>query len=266
MKVLINFFLEIYKGRQILVQLVRRDITQTYLGTNLGIIWAFAGPMIWVLTMSYVFENGLRATPMNDIPLIVWMMPSYAIWNYVSTTLVSLTSVYIEYSYLVKKVNFKLYLLPLVKIISGLIIHSFFLILVTIVLVIQGVSINIYWTQVLYYLFSTVALLLAISWIVSSIAVFIRDITQIITAIIQVGLWLTPVFWSVENMPENMKFIIRLNPFTYLVEGYRKSFITKTGFWIDSAWGLYFWAVTLILFYFGFMIYRKLRPQFADVL
>ena len=122
--------------------------------------------------------------------------------------------------------------------------------------------------QIVYYSICTFMLSLGIVYATSAIVVFFRDLTQIINIFLQVGVWLTPIMWDVQMLsdyPWLMK-LFRLNPMYYIVSGYRDSMLGKVWFWQHFGWTAYFWAVTLVLFGIGSVIFKRLKTHFADVL
>jgi ABC-type polysaccharide/polyol phosphate export permease len=167
---------------------------------------------------------------------------------------------------MVKKVVFRVSILPIIKILSALFIHLFFIGVLFVMFAVYGYVPNIYNLQVLYYLFATIVFLMGLSWITSSLVIFLKDIGQLVNMVLQFGFWLTPIFWSIKILPEKYQFIMKLNPIFYLIEGYRNSFIYKVWFWEHYILTLYFWSVTLVIIILGTVLFRKLRPHFADVL
>jgi lipopolysaccharide transport system permease protein/teichoic acid transport system permease protein len=125
---------------------------------------------------------------------------------------------------------------------------------------------SFYFFQFFYYLFCLTVLALGLGWAVSALNVFIRDIGQIVGVILQIGFWATPIFWDIQIMPEDIRFMFKLNPMFYIIQGYRESFIYFSPFWNHPFQTLYFWGVTLFLFVIGALIFQKLKPQFADAL
>ena len=109
-------------------------------------------------------------------------------------------------------------------------------------------------------------LLLGLIYATSAIVVFFKDLGQIINIILQIGVWMTPIMWSYTMIPEKYQWIEKLNPFFYIVEGYRSIFIEKHWFWENIFQTLYFWCFSSLLFFIGIIIFRKLKPHFADVL
>ena len=102
----------------------------------------------------------------------------------------------------------------------------------------------------------------------SAIVIFFRDLTQIISIFLQVGVWLTPIMWDI-NMLSSHPWLIKLfklNPMYYVVTGYRDSMLGHIGIWNHASWTIYFWVVTILLFGLGSVIFKRLKPHFADVL
>ncbi|CDN44468.1 hypothetical protein BN871_EX_00040 [Paenibacillus sp. P22] len=169
-------------------------------------------------------------------------------------------------SFLVKKVSFRVGLLPVIKILSALLIHVFFVLIVLIINWFYGYPPTIYSLQLFYYLFGLLLLLLGLTWFTSSIFIFFKDTSQFISIAISLGFWITPVFWSLGMVPDKYKFLFELNPMVYIVEGYRSSFIYHQWFWESPLNMVAFWLEVISVFFIGVFVFKRLRPQFADVL
>jgi len=261
------FFLkDLVRNRRLIVDLTIKDFKTRYLGTYLGLIWAFVQPTVSILIYWFVFQVGFKVEPIDNFPFILWLVAGIIPWFFIADSLPSAAHSILENSFLVKKVVFRTSILPIVKIISALVIHLFFIIMLFLMLFLYGYTPDVYTLQVGYYLFASVILMLGISWMTSSVIIFLRDVGQVIGMFVQFGFWLTPIFWSIKTVPERFHPIIKLNPVYYITEGYRDSFIYKTWFWEHQGETIYFWIITLIIFATGALLFRKLRPHFADVL
>lgn len=261
------FFLrDIVYSRHIILELTKNDFKLRYMGSYLGLVWAFVQPTITMLILWFVFEVGFKSAPVANFPFILWIMAGMVPWFFLSDGLSSATMSIIEKSYLVKKVLFRVSILPIIKILSALIIHLFFLAFMIALFVLYGYLPHLYTLQVFYYLFAAIVLTLGISWITSSLVVFLRDLGQIVGILLQFGFWLTPIFWSIEMVPEKYRTLIELNPVYYITEGYRDAFIHNVWFWQHSGLTLYFWSFTAAVFVLGALLFRRLKPHFADVL
>jgi len=262
-----RFIKEIIERRKLIYELTRRDFQTKYLGSYLGILWAFVHPIIYIVILWFVFQLGLKSKPVGNFPYILWMLTGIIPWLFFSECLGNATNAIVDNSFLVKKVAFRVGLLPIVKILSSLTIHLFFIIVIFLIFIAYGYPPNIYNLQVFYYLFSTLLLLLGLSLFSSSLIVFLHDVGQIINMILQFLFWMTPIVWSADILPPRLHTLIMLNPVYYLIEGYRSAFIRKVWFWEDHClWTLYFWAVTCFILVAGTIVFRKLRLRFADIL
>lgn len=264
---LVLFLLEIYRSRQIIYQLVKRDLNSRFVQSYLGVVWAFVQPLIIFGILWFIFSIGFRSIQISsDVPYVVYLLTGLVAWYFFAEIFNAGANSIKEYSFLVKKINFKLYLLPFVKILSAFIVHMFFIIVIFVVLILNDVYPSIYWFQLIYYILCAVTLMLGISWVTSSISIFIPDIKQMIPILTQIGFWFTPIFWHLDMIPEKYSVYVKLNPAYYIISGYRESLFYEIWFWEHINLTLYFWVFTVISVLAGYVIYVRLKPHFAEVL
>ena len=261
-----DFLNAIFKNRALLWTLTKNDFRQKYFGNFLGIAWAFILPAITIGILWFVFQVGFKSKPVGDFPFILWLVAGMFPWFYFSEGLSNGTNSIVANAFLVKKVVFRVSLLPIVSLATAFIVHLFFIFFMFSMFIYYGYSPNIYWLQIIYYLFATSILLLGLSWFTSSVLVFFKDMGQIVAMLIQVGFWFTPIFWSMSMIPDKYHWIIKANPVYYIIKGYRDSMINHEWFWYDKTMTIYFWVVTLTIFIIGGLTFKKLKPHFADVL
>lgn len=262
----LNFFAEIASKKLVIYQLARQDFRNRYLGSTLGFVWTFIQPLVMVLILWFVFSVVFNVQSVQGVAFSSYLLIGLAGWHFFSESLSMSTNVFQEYAFMVKKVNFQIAILPAVKILSSLIVHGIFLFIVMAILLCTRVPFSIYWFQTIYYTAALVILLLGLSWMTSSLNVFVKDVAHIVNIFLQLGFWVTPVVWPVARIPEKYHVFLKLNPLFYIVEGYRRSFLFHTPLWQDYPWTIYFWTVTLTVLVLGIVIFRKLKPHFADVL
>ena len=173
-----------------------------------------------------------------------------------------------EYSYLVKKVVFKISILPIVKVISALFVHLFFIAFTIVLYAAYRYYPDLYTLQLVYYSCALLIFTLALVYATCAIVVFFKDLTQIINIVLQVGVWITPIMWNIDTMQLSpvLIAIFKLNPLYYIVAGYRDALINKVWFFEHPGLTLYFWMLTLLLLALGTSIFKRLRVHFADVL
>lgn len=244
------------------------DFKTRFAGAAFGVVWAFVQPIVTILVYWFVFQVGFRNGNLADtgVPYALWLSTGLIPWFFFSEAWNSATNSLMEYNYLVKKVVFNVSVIPVVKIISALFVHVFFVCLLLIMYVVCGMTPSLYWIQVIYYSFAMFVLVLALTYISASLVLFFKDMTQIITVILQVGVWITPILWDLNSINSKWQWIFKLNPMLYIADGYRKSLIYHEWAWNHVVYNIYFWAVTLGLLIIGLRLFERLKPHFADVL
>jgi len=263
----VHFIREVYDRRQQIYNLTRRDFTDRYSGSFLGLIWAFIEPLAMMSIMWAVFSLGFRTRAVGDgIPFVAYLFVGQSAFNFFQDAIGASSNVIRAYSFLVKKVKFKIAILPIVKINTALVIHLIILLIVVPIIWISGITPSFYWLQVFYYIFALFFLILGISWFLAAIGVFIRDISNFVQIILNICFWLTPIFWNIEMVPEKYRIFLFLNPLYYIIQGYRDSFLYHIPFWNHPIHSLYFWSVASLALLLGILVFKKLRPHFADVL
>lgn len=264
---------ELYENRRLIWKLSKNDFKTRYAGSYLGIIWAFVQPVVTVLVYWIVFEKGLNQktsliTQGINVPYLLHLTAGLVPWFFFSEALTNGTTSLLEYHYLVKKVVFKISILPLIKIIAATFIHIFFICFMLTVTMLYGIHPTLYWLQFIYYSVALFLLVLAVSYATCTIVVFFRDLTQIISIILQVGMWATPILWDISMLDAHpvLGTIFRLNPVYYIVSGYRNSLYGEKWFWQSPGLTVYYWILVIALFIISANIFKRLKPHLADIM
>ena len=134
-----HFLRELYDNRKLIMNLAKSDFKTKYAGSFLGIIWAFVQPVVTVIVYSIVFQVVFAQADVGEVPYVLWLITGLVPWFFFNDALNGGTNAMIEYNYLVKKVVFKISILPIVKIISALFVHLFFICFTIAIYVICGV-------------------------------------------------------------------------------------------------------------------------------
>ena len=187
---------EIFHNRKLVFSLAKNDFKTKYAGSYLGIVWAFVQPIVTILVYWFVFSVGLKAGNASNYPFVLYLISGIVPWFFFQDALNGGTNALLEYNYLVKKVVFKISILPMVKVISALFVHGFFVAFALIISSCYGYTPTLHTLQLIYYSFCTFMLALALSYATSAVVIFFRDLTQIINIFLQVGVWLTPIMWD----------------------------------------------------------------------
>lgn len=242
------------------------DFKGKYAGSLAGAAWAVVQPLTTIVLYWFVFQKGFKSQPVTNVPFILWLVAGLLPWLFFSDVIANTTPSMVEYSYLVKKVKFNIEILPLVKIVSGGLVHLILVLFMVAMFAIYGFKIDRYYLQIPYYLLYILILLAGISYFVNTIYVFFRDAIQIVSILLQVCFWTTPIVWSIDIMGESIQSIVNKTPFYYMVTGYRDIFVNKVWFWQYGLWNIYFWSIAIVVFLIGLITFNKCRKHFADVL
>lgn len=257
---------EMFHCRKLIFSLAKNDFKTKYVGSLLGMLWAFIRPVITVLVYWFVFQVGLGSQDVNGCPFVLWLITGLVPWFFFSEALSGGTASLLEYQYLVKKIVFKISTIPVVKVFSALFVHVFFMALPVVIYCCYGNAPHLYMLQLFYYLICMVVFMIAVVYFTSAVVLFFKDTIQIIGVILEIGIWMTPIMWQLTLIPEQFRWIFKINPMYYIVYGYRDSIISKVWFWDKMYLTGYFWILTILMFAGGIKIFNRLKVHFADVL
>jgi lipopolysaccharide transport system permease protein/teichoic acid transport system permease protein len=260
------YITDIYLNKNIVFDLILNDLKSKYIKNIFGVFWAFFQPITTIAIFWFVFEIGFKSKPVDDFPFILWLMCGMIPWFFISESIQSGTKSIVDNSFLVKKIVFKVYFLPFIKIMSSFLLHIFFIVFLIGMFLFYGYKPSIYWLQIIYYLFFTLILLVGITLITSSVVVFFKDFENIINMIIQFSFWLTPIFWSIKILPQQYQNLMQYSPIYYIIEGFRDSFINQVWFWENMELFTFFWGMAFFCLLMGIILFNRLKVHFADVI
>jgi len=246
--------------------MARRELATRYAGTLGGFLWVIVQPVATVLVFWFVFSVGFKATGPTGAPFILYFVCGYVPWLFFNEVLAASTNGVMGNAHLVKKISFPTEIIPVMYMVAGLVAHGILLAVALGIALLNGVALSFHIFQVLYYFFALCVLSLGLSWALAALNVFYRDIGQAMTVVLNLWFWMTPIVWSLNIIPEKYRWLVELNPMLYVVDGYRNALLYHQWVLPDPAQSVYFWVVAVGLFGLGGYIFRRLKPEFADVL
>jgi len=262
---LFAFVLRLHQYRGVIWAMAKHDLAARYIGTIGGVFWAVLHPALTVLIYWFVFAVGFKAQGPAGTPFILYFVSGLVPWLFFSEVLLSSMNSVTANASLIKKTIFPSEILPLVHFVSSSFTHAVLLVILCILAWSYGFGPRLTVLQLVYYYGAAGCFFLGLSWLLSALQVFHRDLAQAMTAVLSLWFWLTPVVWSVEMIPHSFKIMLELNPLYYVVEGYR-SLLTGVPFWLRWREGLCFWSITGPVLILGSYVFRRLKPEFADML
>ncbi|WP_315792027.1 ABC transporter permease [Fischerella sp. JS2] len=251
--------------------LVRRDLEARYKGSILGNLWPLLNQLSQLLIYTYVFsivlkvKLSLKGVPENNFTFGLWLFAGLLPWIAFSSGLIQAANSVVGQPNLVKKVVFPLALLPLVPTLSTFIESSFGL--MALIFFVAVSTHTLHSTLALLPLIWITQLLLTagLGYLMAGLTVFLRDIPQTLGVILNIWLYLTPILYPATAIPETWRnWVFWLNPMTAIAEVYRDLVLVgEVKHW--GEWGATT-VISAIVFCIGFLVYKRLRPAFADVL
>lgn len=259
---------ELYQSRHLIWKLAKNDFKKRYAGSYLGAVWAMVQPVVTVAMYYVVFDviMGTGKSMVPDKPYVLFLTAGLVPWFYFNEALNSGTNALLEYNYLVKKVVFKISVLPIIKIIAATFIHVFFALVLLVISACYGYFPTIYTIQLVYYSGCLFIFVLGLCYTTCAVMVFFKDIGQIISILLQIGMWATPILWDIGGLSPIAQMLVKINPLVYIVNGYRSAIFEKEWFFEDFYSTMYFWIFTVVVFSIGALVFKRLKVHFADVL
>ena len=256
-----NIFQKIYKYRELLKTNVKKEIRGRYKNSFLGILWSFLNPLLQLAVYSVIFGALLAG---GDKTYHIYICVALIPWTYFTTTISQAAFTIIGNGDIIKKVYFPREILPISVVTSGAV--NFLISTIIILAFVLGAGLGLTKYIILYpfVLLIQYILLLGISFIVSSITVYFRDLEHIIGVVLMASFYATPIVYRLSDLPANLQVIMQLNPMTHLINAYRDIFYYHQ--MPDMRMLLILLGISVVLTIIGYFIFKKLQKGFAEEL
>ena len=255
-------FCNIYRYREMLINMVRRELRGKYKGSILGFLWTFINPLLQLVVYTIVFSNIMRMGVSNyEIFLFVALIP----WMFFSTSVLSGAGSIIYNQSLVTKIYFPREILPLSVVTSNFINMIYCSVIVLAVVLFYHMNLNLeVWFMLPVIAFIEYILVIGIVLIVSALTVYFRDLEHILGIIIMAWQFLTPVMYPELFVPSQYQAILYLNPMTPIIISFRDVLYYGKMPVVENLVYAFLWS--LIIFICGFLLFGKLQKDFAEEL
>ncbi|MEO5684441.1 MAG: ABC transporter permease [Chitinophagaceae bacterium] len=259
---------EVWRYKYLLWMFVKRDLVSVYKQTILGPIWFFIQPILTTITFVVIF-GGIAKISTDGLPRVLFYLAGITIWNYFSETLNATSNTFITNAPIFGKVYFPRLILPLSKIISGLIKFAIQFLLFALALIyflVKGAEVHPDITGILIItpvvLFIMAGIGLGFGLILSALTTKYRDLSFLIVFGIQLGMYATPVIYPVSSITSKYKWLIIANPMSSLVEAFRKVYLGAGE--LNWAWIGYSFICMIVLMIIGTIIFNRVEKTFMD--
>jgi len=251
--------------RALVQSLVARDLKARYRGSVLGFFWSFVNPLLLLLIYSFVFTVVMPGTHPADMePFALFMFCGILPWTWFSASLLESSNVLIAGGNLIKKVLFPAEVLPIVTVLANLVHFCLGLPILAAFLIYYRTPLNaaeLVWfpVVVLVQLLLTTGLAL----IVSALTVHFRDVRDLLSNLLTLWFFATPIIYPVSQAPAQVRRLLYLNPFTHLAVSYQEILFYRGPF--GHAKGLLtLGALSIVVFLVGYWLFDRLRDSFAE--
>jgi lipopolysaccharide transport system permease protein len=262
------FFLRsIYQNNYMIRSMVVRDIKARYIGSFLGFFWTIIHPLTQIFIYYFIFSVLLRirlGPEYGGTNFAIWLISGLLPWFFFAEVVNRSPMAILEQSHIITKTVFPSEVLAFTHLISAFINHLIGMVILASFLLIfaYGISLKILLVFPIMLIIGVFAI--GISWALSALNVFLRDIGQIIGVILHIWFFMTPIIYPPHTIPHNLQRLYRLNPMLHIIEAYRFALLGKTNLTIESL--PYILTLVFVTFIIGGLIFKKLKPGFADAL
>jgi ABC-type polysaccharide/polyol phosphate export permease len=261
------FLQNLVERRSLLFQMVRRDFEQRFVGSAVGWVWGLIHPLVQLLSWTFVFSVCMKVKlPPNEVtqnyPLYLFagMLP----WLLFSETVQRSSASLLDQANLITKTVFPAEIVPLSVFLSALVSHVLALVLLVAAVGVWENHLSIFVVVLPLYMFLVGLFSVGIGWIVASLHVFLRDTAQMVSVVLILWFWVTPIFITEDQVPERLRFLLTGNPLSYVVKAYRELLLSYRAPSPEDLVTVTAYAVAT--FVVGGLFFRHMKRGFADVL
>ena len=262
-----HFFKNLFSGRTLLIELVKRDFSKRFVGSIAGWLWGLIHPLVMLLSWTFVFQVCMGQTlPPGEVTdnYTVYLFTGYLPWLLFTETVTRSATTLVDNANLITKTVFPSEILPVSVFLSSLLSHLLALSLGIVVVLVTTGRVSAMALLLPGYMLLLGILAIGIGWIVAGLQVYLRDTVQVLTVVLTLWFWVTPIFIFEQQIPDKYRVLIRYNPLAYVVRAYRERLLSYR--MPDLSELAVLTTCALAAFFIGGMFFRHLKRGFADVL
>lgn len=256
-----NLAKDLYNYRELLKTNTKKDVGGKYKNSFLGILWSFVNPLLQIAVYALVFQVILKSNIEN---YAVYLCCALIPWQYFNNVVIRGAATIIDNGNIIKKVYFPREILPISVVTSEGVNFLISTIIIIGFVLFAGIGININWLWYFVIFAIQYIVSIGIAFIVSSLTVYFRDLLHLLGVFMQLLFYATPIVYSILDVPSSISWLLKLNPMTYLIEGYRAIFYNGTA--PDIKGLLIVLGMGIVLCVIGYFLFSKLQKRFAEEL
>lgn len=258
-----NFLSKIYQYRELLFELIKREIKARYKQSILGYAWVILVPLINLVVLTIVFSFFIKI-PTGNIPYPIFLFTALVPWTFSVNAITFATQSLLSNSNLIAKISLPREIFPISAVLAKMIDFFLALLILVVFLIIYGIPFKLTMLFVPIIIIVHFILVLGISFYLSAINVFFRDVENVIGVVLTMWMYITPVLYPQELIPEKLVPIFNLNPMMPVINAYRNTILY--GVLPSFPSFLYACVIALVLFLSGYVFFKRKSRYFADVI
>jgi len=254
-------FKELYNYRELLKTNIKKEVRGKYKGSWLGVLWTFLNPLLMLAVYAFVFPYILRVEVENyTIFMIVALIP----WNFFTVAIQSGTGSVVANGNILKKVYFPREIIPISITTSQLVNFLITCLIMFVFIICSGVGFSAHILFLPLLIIIQYLITLALTFVLSAITVFVRDVDHFVSVALTLGFYATPIVYQASMLPEKFQWVLKLNPMAQLVEAYRAIlyYHQMPNLVSITIWG----GLSVILIILGYIIFKHLEKSFVEEL
>ncbi len=258
----------LYVNGYLLRQLVKKDIRQRYQGSVLGVLWSLLVPVLMLVIYTFIFSEVFQAKWSIDTAdtyqFALMLFCGLSTFNLIGEVMNRSTTLIQSNANYVKKVIFPLEILPVVLVLSALFhcVVSFGILIAARFLLYHSISSTLY--LLLPAMLPLVVLAVGIGLFIAAISVYLKDVGNVISVLVTVLMYLSPVFFPLNAVPKEFRIICEMNPITYMIENIRNIVLYEVS--INAVFFAISCAAAFAVFFIGYAVFMRTKEGFADVI
>ncbi|AXA84712.1 hypothetical protein DCD74_08440 [Lysobacter oculi] len=259
-------------GLKLAMSMMSRDLRNRYATSYAGLFWHLAVPLINALVFVVVFSvlmRGQMGDRYGDVPFALFYFAPFSLWMFFQEVVARSTGVLREHAFLINKIAFPSWILPLVPLGAAFLGQFIVLLVVAGLMLANGVSPGLSGVAIFFLLWlATVVFAVGVAYLVGALSAYVPDLEQVVPITLNITFWLTPILYPatlvMNEAPQWVKtLILHLNPFTHMAESVRFALFGRPVEWNSVA---IYCGVAVLALAIGVPVFRRLNRGFADVL
>lgn len=256
-----NQLRELYDYREMIYNLVKKDLRTRYKGSFLGFLWTFVNPLLQLMIYTIIFSTIMR---INVDKFYIYLFVALIPWMFFTSSVQGGATSILAGKDLIKKIYFPRLIMPLAVVNSAFMNMLFSMVIVFLALIISGIGLSKYIFLLPIIMILEYLLALGLALIFSALNVFFRDLEHILGIVIMGWFYLTPIVYTVDMIPEKYLGVFYLNPMTSIIMAYRDILYYKQMPQFEILGQIFLWSLGFILI--GYLVFQKLQKRFAEEL